>query len=184
MKSRESNYDLLRIICCTAVIMAHVCSTYLDIAFSETAAQTDSFYTGNLLITSVLNTLPRITVPCFVMISGAFILDDKRNMDFKYFYRKSLKSTWITASVFWALYTIYVLLRKTINIISGEEPFWSVLTPIKNAFLGKPAYHMWYMAMLFGVYILVPVILILENEFQKRDINIWGGDNGGLLDLF
>ena len=93
MKSRESNYDLLRIVCCIAVIIAHVCSTYLDIAISETATQTNLFYSGNLLITSVLHTLSRIPVPCFVMISGAFILDDKRNMDFRFFYRKSLKNT-------------------------------------------------------------------------------------------
>lgn len=60
-----------------------------------TAASTD---TGWVIF--LFNTLSRFSVPCFVMLSGAFILGSPYNGDKKFFYRKALKSTMLTTVIF------------------------------------------------------------------------------------
>lgn len=40
-------------------------------------------------IYSLINIITRFSVPCFVMLSGAFILSNERNADYKHFYAKS-----------------------------------------------------------------------------------------------
>ena len=168
---RESNYDLLRILSCVAVIILHISSSYI----AEAASSTGGFrYTGNLFVTYIFDTITRFAVPCFVMMSGAFLLADKRNADVRYFYSKSMKKTGSVTIVFSLLYFLYVLLRKTLNVAMGEEPVSSLMLPVKNLLFGKPFYHMWYLYMLLGLYILTPLILILDESLKERKINIFG----------
>ena len=80
-KDRESNFDLLRIISAFAVIILHVSYWFLKI---DDASAFSNCHFLTLLLTSIT----RFAVPCFFMLSGAFILADERNADYKYFYKK------------------------------------------------------------------------------------------------
>lgn len=86
MQKRESNYDILRVISAFAVVMLHVSGGML--AFNDMGVPTNL----NLPL-MLINHIVRFAVPCFFMLSGAFHLADKKNVDYRYFYfhKRSVK---------------------------------------------------------------------------------------------
>ena len=66
-KSRVYYLDVLRVIACMAVVMIHASAPYLGKDIGSF-----NFWVGN-----VLDSLSRIAVPLFVMISGALMLDER-----------------------------------------------------------------------------------------------------------
>lgn len=102
---RNRNYDFLRIVCTIAVIMIHVSgsykSAYMDIN------EFGNIYKDNLFITCVFNSVSRFAVPCFVMLSGCFILADRKNADYNFFWRKKMKKLGIPTLLFSFGYCFY-----------------------------------------------------------------------------
>ena len=165
VKSRENNFDLLRVICAFAVIVIHVSSQFVG------AITSDPMYEGvcfdHILNDALYNGLSRFAVPCFVMLSGAFLLDNDRNADFSQFYRKSFKKLLIPVLVFSIIYFLYdyVLLIGKIFVLHNEVLSMALLLePVKQLIVGAPFYHMWYMYMLIGLYAMVPMVIRLKNE--------------------
>ena len=172
---RESNYDLLRLICTVVVIMAHVSHIYKN-AITE-ASFFGQLYTEHTITILLYNVLPRFTVPCFVMLSGAFLLSDDRNSDYRFFYKKSIKNIGIPTIVFTCLYFLYSELLACYQILTMGGDIYTIIEPFISVIKGMPLYHMWYLYTLIGIYFLVPVILnikknIGENTFFKLSVII------------
>ncbi len=165
-KPRESNYDLLRIVSAIAVITIHVSSSYTNAVTSSEIF--GDYYLEHILTTCTYNVLSRFAVPCFIMLSGAFILADERNADFRFFYQKTFRNVGIPALLFSFLYFIYFTLIKIMKIIIKGSYTSEVLLPLKNWIKGNPCYHMWYLYMMIGVYLLVPVILALKKQIGEQ----------------
>ena len=115
MNKRESNYDLLRVICAIAVIFIHVANWFLQASFKINYQNYGFVFEGSLLATVILDTLPRFAVQCFVMLSGAFLLGNKRNSDFKFFYSRSFRNIGVTTIIFSMGYTIYAIAKNVIK---------------------------------------------------------------------
>lgn len=164
--SRESNYDLLRILCAVAVITIHVSASYLGAATDD--VRFGSYYQHGLFTTCLYNVLSRFAVPCFVMLSGAFILADERNADYKYFYRKTFTSVGVPTLVFSILYFLYSLLTAVLSVTVNGKPFTRLLVPVKAWIVGEPYYHMWYLYMMIGVYLLVPFLLLFKKQVGEK----------------
>ena len=114
-KMRENNYDFLRICCAIAGISIHVSAIWL-----EAAANANVFgeiYTDHLAITCLWNTLTRFAVPCFIMLSGAFLLADERNVEYRYFYKKQFRRIGIPTLSFIGLYLLFGLAKTTGEIM-------------------------------------------------------------------
>lgn len=107
-EGRSWNYDFLRVICTIAVILIHVSSSYKN-AYMDASAF-GRLYTDNLLATCVYNVIPRFAVPCFVMLSGAFILADDRNANYYAFWNKKIRKTGIPTLIFSCGYTLWNML--------------------------------------------------------------------------
>lgn len=104
-RERESNYDLLRIISTIMVISIHVSGLYVSAFTSPNLF--GEVYKNNIEITCLYNVIPRFAVPCFVMISGAFIISDQRNKNYKTFYRKSIKNIGAQIMIYSIIYFVY-----------------------------------------------------------------------------
>lgn len=162
-KTRESNFDLLRIISTFAVIMLHI--SYWFLRFDETEVFTNCHF-PTLFLTSIT----RFAVPCFFMLSGAFILADERNADYKYFYKKSIKNIGITGALFCLLYVLYRIAKLLISaflhkkdtdiIISG------IISIIKSLIVGSPCGHLWYLFTLAGLYLAAPFVIHLAADLR------------------
>lgn len=80
MEVRERNYDLLRIVSTLAVIVIHVTSFHIKCVLTG-EMQIDF---GKSKYLNLLNMLMRFVVLCFIILSGAFVLEKKRNSNYKY----------------------------------------------------------------------------------------------------
>lgn len=151
MTSRKNSYDLLRIISAFAVILIHVNATI-------TANANISLL--NWTLGSFINTITRFSVPCFVMLSGALLLNNKKNANYSYFYRKSFYKIGIPLCAF-------TLLSFLFSICTALIKNDSLIDVIKPYFLGYYNNY-WFMFMLIGLYFLVPIIIRVKETVKFR----------------
>lgn len=138
--------DVLRLAAMAAVVVIHVsASQFYNIA------HTSQFW----MIHAVYNSLARWAVPVFVMISGAVFLNKERNITTKKILTKYI-SRLVVVYFVWSI--IYLIFRMTIQ---GYTAPMNEL--IKQVLEGH--YHLWYIPMLIGLYLIVPVLrYITENK--------------------
>ena len=145
---RKLSFDLIRITAVCMVVMIHV-SAYV-VTYFDPETNNAAFLVGNLL-----NGLARAGTPMFMMLSGALLLDEKKAFDTRKFYRKSLLNI-LLLLVFWLFF--YAAWRAVLMpLISGKPAdmvlFRDYLLKLKGRFP-----HLWYLFMLVGAYLLIPVL--------------------------
>lgn len=127
---RELWGDVLRIICCFVIVLLHnTCNVF------------DQFRDGNTAILLV-NTFTAFAVPCFYMISGAYLLRKPHGVS------ETLKNRVpkiVIPTLFWGC--IYLLLSGQVRGIDF----------LKLLFQNQES-HLWFMYSLFGIYMLLPFI--------------------------
>lgn len=160
--------DLLRVVACFLVVICHACDPFVG-QFGDNYPE---FLTGALVGSFV-----RPCVPLFVMISGVLLLPI--NMDMPTFYKKRAKRLLIPF-VFWALvlpvlYFLYV--NSGVDIISPNiDPAnftWQMTLQKMYIFLFNFTYDttvLWYIYMLIGLYLFMPIISAWLKQAEKRDI--------------
>ena len=166
LSQRESNYELLRIISAIAVIMIHVSAIYKN-GITNSAIFGEK-YDNHIFSIVLYNTLSRFAVPCFMMISGAFLLSEKRNANYKYFYKKTFYNIGIPTIIFSLLYVIFSECTVLVRIKVKGDNFSEILSPIKQLIKGSPYPHMWYMYTLLTVYLFIPVIIRIMNDIKEQ----------------
>ncbi|HEM6434639.1 TPA: acyltransferase family protein [Streptococcus suis] len=152
MKFREYNFDFLRVISMISVIMIHVSAFWVQ-SFID-----NNITFSHLYFAFLYNSISRFAVPCFLMLSGAFLLADDKIKEYDKFYRKIAFNIGLPTLIF---SICYILLR----FIWGEGLF----TLIKDFFYGRPFYHMWYLFMVFGVYMMAPFIVVLKDFLGEKN---------------
>ena len=148
MKQRQYHLDILRIVATVFVVLLHVS------AQQWSAAATDSVAWH---VFNVGDSITRWSVPAFVMISGALFLDPARTVTVKSLYTKNVLRLAVAFAVWSLIYAVY----KT----SAEE--FALGTFAKRVIQGNG--HMWFLMMLIGLYLLVPLLrrLCEEEKYVK-----------------
>ena len=149
--NREKNFDLLRGFSCIFIVLLHIAALYTE------QENIYSVYSGlPFSFCDFLQIITRTAVPCFVMLSGAFMLDRKK-LDISSFYKKSFFKLGIPTIVFSLVYIAIRLLSKG-----------SIKTIAIDTLNGKPNGHMWYMFMLAGLYLVYPFVYFLIKSVSER----------------
>lgn len=162
-KKRILRYDIIRTVAIFLVLMCHV-SAFLVIQFPDTS--TLEFQMGN-----IPNGICRACIPLFVMLSGALLLKEEKPFDVKTFYKKSL--LWVGLLLvgwlaFYALFYSVILPALTHQPIEFKNFIEYVLT-----FKGSDYPHLWYMFMVFGLYLMLPIFrLFVKKENVKYVVGI------------
>lgn len=156
---RNNSLDFLRVLACFLVVLLHVSSEYVVGNIENYNFQ---FTVGNFY-----DSISRICVPLFVMLSGAFLLENPKNKNFTNFYKKSLSKIGIPTFSWSLIYVVYSYIIGIGGEIIINKPF-NYLSPIKNWILGKPFYHLWYLYMIIGLYILTPLIIRLKEDIKEK----------------
>lgn len=162
-RDRMYNYDLLRIISAIAVIMIHVSASYFDITLDAVIKSGMSI--GELqspFSICVYNSISRFAVPCFVMLSGALILNDERTLNYREFYKRSFDKIGVPTIVFSVL---YILFRTPFYLIWEDS---GIKNLVISVITGSPMNHMWYLYMIIGVYVMAPVVLRFKNSISEQ----------------
>ena len=161
-KKREANYDLLRIISTIAVVSIHVISVYRSTIAKDFSLSTNTWENGDALIIAFLDALPRFSVPCFLMLTGAFLFDDEKIYKPGIFYKAKFQSL----GIHFLIFIIFSILFQICFIIFGEDHNGASELVINLAF-GLPFYHMWYIYMYIGIIALAPFFAYAKELWEK-----------------
>lgn len=157
------------------VVMAHV---------AIWQAMASEAFTFNWWLGGWLFYLAHVSIPIFVMISGALLLDDSRRESPGQFYRRRMVRVGIPLVVWTCVYlAVRVFLDK--EELSAGRALRLVLT-------GDPYYHLWFLYMIVGLYALTPPLrtfvrcagrterwlvivmgLVLANAYFQADVLLW-----------
>lgn len=162
---RKNNYDLLRIISAVAVTVIHVNIWFSSAVYKVSEYGTDIHEIPAAFMLCIYNSVTRFAVPCFIMLSGAFILDNKKNAEYKNFYSKSFAKIGVPTIIFSILYIFYGILKCFIGEEQGTTELQKLLKDLLN---GAPMYHMWYIFMLIGIYVLTPVVIRFKESITEK----------------
>lgn len=162
--------DLLRIFACFLVVIAHSADPFV----AKTDSNYSEFFTG-----AFIGSLMRSCVPLFVMISGVLLLPIKT--DISTFYRKRSKRI-LLPFVFWSLalpllYYFYLNYGpESLNPnIFMEDHTWGATVNKLYTFLFNFNYDtipLWYVYMLIGLYLFIPILSGWIAQASKKDIQI------------
>jgi surface polysaccharide O-acyltransferase-like enzyme len=144
-KTRNYGLDILRVLACYLVIQVHTGEFYYIGDGGTVLTGNSPFWVG------ILNSLCRVSVPLFVMISGYLLLPVKEEMGT--FFKKRFTRVAIPFVVWCILYAIYWACKGQtgwaqagINILHIPVNF------------GVEVGHLWYIYMLLGLYLFAPLI--------------------------
>ncbi len=146
-------FDVLRIIAIFCVITIHTIGGFVSGPYSVNSME---FILGNIFVS-----FARIGVPIFVMLSGALMLNEEKQVSTKKLLKRScqLFLVFLVWSIFYALFHKIVL-----PLYEGES---IVLNDFLSACI-QGHYHLWYLPMIIGLYLLTPILrLFVKKENSK-----------------
>ena len=156
MKQRIFYFDLLRVFAAICVIVIHVAGPYQ----AGTSPESVDF-----IISNIFNSITHASVPLFVMISGSFMLDEKRQISTKQFLKKYVLNIAILLVVWTSLYTL-----KTIGMSILRSESYSLKDFLEDFLLADGGLHLWYLYMIIGLYLITPILKLFVCEKNKNKV--------------
>ncbi len=147
----------LRVVALFMVIVLHTASPLL-MGFGNVPVD-------NWLAADFYNALSRFAVPVFVMISGALLLH--REYELGDFLKKRLTRI-IWPFLFWSL--VYVGYSWYNEDITFTNDFWANIHAVLHQLKYGAYYHLWYVYMLIGLYLIIPVISRFVRNATEKEI--------------
>ncbi len=149
MSNRKPYLDFLRCIACIGVIQIHVsASNWFLLKVDSFEWQTLNFF----------DSVVRWCVPIFVMISGTLFLNPQKEIPIKLIFTKYIFRILIVILLFGVL--IYLF-----ESISAKKNVWHSLN---NLFDYINFYHLWYLYMIIGLYLLTPILKVITKYTSKE----------------
>ncbi len=148
--------DNSRIIAIFAVVWLHVSAGVVMLA---------DFGSQYWWIGNILDALVRWSVPVFVMISGALLLDPGKKEQPNVFYRKRLSRILIPI-LFWSAFYLFWSFRDGAYDGSRSLP----VAMVKKLLTGRPYFHMWFLYMILGLYVFTPFLRKIVAHSTRRQL--------------
>ena len=142
---REYAFDILRVVAMIMVIIVHVSNVY---SRSFGIISNSSF-----IISLIFNTVSRISVPIFLMISGSLLLD--RKFDKKKYFSRLLK--FIIIIIVWDV--IYLVWEYLYLGVTYQQLYKLLLNPYRA--------HLWYLYTTVILYAIQPVLRLIMLKTNK-----------------
>lgn len=149
--------DIVRVLACYLVIQQHASEFYYIGEGGAVVTGDNTFWIG------IITSLCRISVPLFVMLSGFLLLpmSDAISM----FFRKRFTRVAYPFVVWCVLYAVYFVCMRGDGV---QQMMVNILHIPVN--FGTEVGHLWYIYMLIGLYLLVPVISPWLKQASKREL--------------
>lgn len=141
-KTREYAFDILRVISMIMVIIIHIANVYCR---SYGMISTKSY-----LISLIFNTICRVSVPIFFMISGSLLLDRSFNKE-KYI-KRVLK--YIVLIVVWDI--IYLVWEYFYLGVTYDKLYMLIIDPYRA--------HLWFLYTILVLYAIQPLLKLIMNK--------------------
>jgi surface polysaccharide O-acyltransferase-like enzyme len=150
-----SYINILRSIAIIGVIIVHSAGPLLSITDNQSYWWTGNIYDG----------LVRWCVPVFVMISGALLLNPDKNDSLHVFLNKRASKI-ILPFVFWIVF--YTIWKYKSDLGSMSIP-----AAVKEMMSGNVYFHLWFLYMIVGIYLITPLIQIIIRHGNRQIIEYY-----------
>lgn len=146
--------DWLRILAALAVVTIHVSA---GVVMDDAQKYESPWMAGNFF-----ESVSRWAVPMFVMISGALMLSSTKQISTAMFLKKKLAKILIPLFAFSVIYYA--------NEVRKGEITYSIGDFIKRFATDDIMYHLWFLYMIAGLYLITPLLKILIQNAKRKDI--------------
>lgn len=140
---RIVSYDIIRIFAVLAVVMIHASSGFV----ADFPARSANFVFGN-----ILDSISRVGVPLFVMLSGALMLNENKDIPPKRMFKYVLNIIVLIFS--WSL--LYSVISQILYPLLTKKPI--SFTEFWDCFIFSKYDYLWYLFMLIGLYLITPIL--------------------------
>lgn len=151
-KERKLHYDLLRILAAFSVVMLHSAAQFwydLDVRSSE------------WVVANSYDALFRFGVPIFVMLSGAIFLDEKYELNIKRLYKHNIFRMILLYVIWSCAYGLYDSKGFDFETVG-------IKVILREMLMGR--YHLWFLPMLVGIYMLLPILKSWVKHAEKKNV--------------
>lgn len=148
--------DLVRVVAVFQVVLIHL--SYV-IFFKE------SPLTSNWVAANFYDSFSRMGVPLFFMVSGYLLLGKSETL--VDFFRKRFMKVGIP-TLFWSAAYLYWSVDAYRN--GTMNPLGIALSMFKAMYLGKVEIHLWFLYILIGIYLVVPILRVFISAASQRDL--------------
>ena len=132
-----------------AIIVLHAFTMY-SMYYKDTA-KTSSYILSNVIVYMMM-----WAVPCFVMVTGALLLDPDKEIPLKKLYGRYILRIAVVLVVFTFIFTLCDAIYDAVH----DDVAISAIDVVKDALLklyrGGGWSHLWYLYLLLGLYALLP----------------------------
>lgn len=150
MEERIYSLDYIRVLAVLAVILTHTSALIVTGSMPPEL----NFWIGN-----IFDSLSRLGVILFVMVSGALMLDENRPLTLRKLFCKKIVGI-VALIIFWSAFYAFIY-RVAIPSLFMDPVDWRYFF---TSFVSGH-YHMWYLNMLVGLYLATPFL----RAFVKKD---------------
>lgn len=141
--TRNVNFDILRILACLFVVCCHMSSVELK----EVSVFSESYISSH-----IFNAIGHIGSIIFLFLGGALLLADEYEFKAKKFYLNNFLKLFVAYQVWVIIYNIMGVIERG----NYELIYWKDV--IINSIAGKVCYHFWYLPVLLGIYLILPML--------------------------
>ena len=159
MKSRLLWCDILRVIATIMVISIHTISVY-QYNYIKPLQPLPYFIFG------IFNSLNRMAVPAFFMLTGALTLRQTRKPITRESYTGFIKN------IIYRLVIPFIVFSLAIYLLTNQQP-WSV-TKFLALFLNYPGVqkHMWFMYVIIMIYFFIPFLRRFVQSLSRHELKL------------
>lgn len=146
-KERIFWIDVCRVIAIFGVVLIHSCG---EIFYSYGKIPASYWLAAN-----ILDSFARVAVPLFVMISGALLLRPNNSPSVNLKNIGSRIGKVLLPLIIWSMFYLWWVDYNTPN---------KIIDPLEwlQKFLSQPVmYHLWFVYMIIGIYILLPILQVI-----------------------
>jgi surface polysaccharide O-acyltransferase-like enzyme len=148
--------DLIRVVAVFQVVLVHL--SYV-IFFKE------KLFSPNWVAANFYDSFSRMGVPLFFMVSGYLLLG--KSEPISDFFRKRFVKVGIP-TLFW---TVFYLLWSVDAYSDGTmSPLAIALSMLKAMYIGDVEIHLWFLYILIGIYLVVPILRVFVSAASRRDL--------------
>lgn len=155
MSKRIAYLSRLKAAACIAVVLLH--TFYAADAFSAEAS-------WHAVMLGVRN-LMMWAVPCFVMATGALLLENDRKLPLNKLFGKLIMRMFVTLVTFTLLFAVFDLVLVTKSFTPA-----AMGQSIKSIFTGSSWRHMWYLYLMIGLYLMMPIYRLITKSAEDKDL--------------
>lgn len=156
---KRSEVPYIRAIAAMAVVQMHAVGEAV-FNFNPDAPFDERWWAGNLYYSAL-----RWATPFFIMLSGSVMLTPGRVEPTGDFLRKRMNRI-LPPFVFWSV--LYLLYQYRGNIWDDNLPTWREV--FNKVVFEDVYYHLWFIPMIIGLYLLTPIFQIFIRHAKRFDI--------------